>query len=250
MYRQSETRAGNRRRPTRMRNASLPTQANICTSRKRRSPNEASVHASNQDTTPCATEAPATDTVARHPPRAPAVTRARYTQWEPRHQGNPPAPREQAQASQRRCARTGRTKQNERTEVCSTFFHYCVSLSHTNAGQQRYSSHKQQSPSPAAVKASNQHTTLRSHRTLCHRGTKYTDAAPIEGATGTDAARIQLISRRRGNPQAPVMEPRHGSARALGRNKQNGGSKPRTQSHTHTHIHIHLNRPGRPRQGG
>ena len=44
-----------------------------------------------------------------------------------------------------------------------------------------------------------------------------------------------------GQPPAPVMKPRQGSAGALGCNKQNGRnlrrSKPRTQSHTHAHTY-------------
>ena len=40
----------------------------------------------------------------------------------------------------------------------------------TNTGHQRYTSHKRQSPNQAAAHASNQHTTLTSYRTLCHRG--------------------------------------------------------------------------------
>ena len=46
-------------------------------------------------------------------------------------------------------------------------------------------SHKRHTPNQAAVKASNQHTTLTSHRTLCHRGTKqkHKGAAPTTGTT-------------------------------------------------------------------
>ena len=109
-------------------------------------------------------------------------------------------------------------------------------------------------PDQAAVKAFNQHTTLTSHRTLCHRGSRqrHRGAAPTTGVTGSHAVHIQLKPRRRGNPPAPVMKPRHASAGALGRNRQNertlGRSRLRTQPHTH--VHIHLNRPGRPRRGG
>ena len=76
-----------------------------------------------------------------------------------------------------------------------------------NAGQQRYMSHKRQSPNQDAVKASNQHTTLTSHRTMCHQRTRHRHrgAAPTVVATGTHAAQIQLIPRRRG--KAPTFIP-------------------------------------------
>ena len=44
----------------------------------------------------------------------------------------------------------------------------------TNAGQPHYTTHKRQSgPKQAAVQAANQHTTLTSRHTLCHRGTRH-----------------------------------------------------------------------------
>ena len=91
-----------------------------------------------------------------------------------------------------------------------------------NAGQQRYTSHERHSPNQAAVQASNEHTTVTSHRPLCHRGTRHRHwgTAPTAGATGTRAVHIQLKPRRRGNPPARVRKPRHGSAGALSRNKQ------------------------------
>ena len=107
--------------------------------------------------------------------------------------------------------------------------------------QKRYMSHKRQSPNQAALQASNEHTTLTSHRTLCHRGTRHRGTAPTVGATGTRTAHIQLKPRRRGIPPAPVMKPRHGSTAALGRNKQNvqklRPSKPRTQPCTLAHSY-------------
>ena len=64
----------------------------------------------------------------------------------------------------------------------------------TNEGQQRYTRHKRQFPNQAAVQASKQHTTLTSHRTLCHRGTiqRHCGAAPTTAATGTRTAHIKL----------------------------------------------------------
>ena len=97
-------------------------------------------------------------------------------------------------------------------------------------------------PDQTAVKASTQHTTLTSHRTLCHRGTRqrHRGAAPTTGTTGSHTVHIQLKPRRRDKPPAPVMKPQHASAGALGRNRQNvrtlGRSRPRTQPHTHTHT--------------
>ena len=113
----------------------------------------------------------------------------------------------------------------------------------------RYTSHKRQSPNQAVVQASNQHTTLTSHRTLCHRGTRHRHrgTTPTADVTGTRAAHIQLKPKR---PGLPVMKPRHSSAGALGRNssagalgcnKRNGRNltrfKPRTLSHTHAHTY-------------
>ena len=74
-------------------------------------------------------------------------------------------------------------------------------------------------PDQAAVKASNQHTNLTSHRILCHRGTRqgHRGAAPTTGTTGSHAVHIQLKPMRRGN----TMKPRHASTGALGRNRQN-----------------------------
>ena len=64
-------------------------------------------------------------------------------------------------------------------------------------------------------------------------------------ATGTQAAQLQLIPRRQGNPPAPVMKPRHSSVCALGRNTQHGRSLRCSEPNlTHTHIHIHLSWPG------
>ena len=108
----------------------------------------------------------------------------------------------------------------------------------------------------AAAKASNQHTTLTSHRSLCHRGTRqiHRGAAPSTGTTESQAVHIQLKPRRRGNRPASVMKHRHASASLLGRNRQNGRTLgrfiPRTQPHTYTPVHIHLSRPGRPPRGG
>ena len=64
----------------------------------------------------------------------------------------------------------------------------------TNAGQQCYTSHKRQNPNQATVKASNQHFTLTSHRTLCHRDTRprHWGAAPTTGTIGSHKAHIQL----------------------------------------------------------
>ena len=104
----------------------------------------------------------------------------------------------------------------------------------TNAGQQRYTSHKRQTP----ARPRHMHLNNTTHRTLCHRGTshRHSGTAPTAGATGTRAAHLQLKPRRRGNPPAPVMKPRHRSAGVMGRNKQNrrnlGRSKLRTRSHT------------------
>ena len=96
-------------------------------------------------------------------------------------------------------------------------------LQPTNAGQQRYTSHKPQSPNQAAVQASNQHTTLTSHRPLCHRGTRqrYRGVAPTAGVTGGHAVHIQVKPRLRGNPLASVTKPRHARTDVLGRNKRN-----------------------------
>ena len=66
-------------------------------------------------------------------------------------------------------------------------------------------------------------TTQTSHRTLRHQGTshRHGSTAPTKGATGTRATHTQLKPRRWGSPWAPVVKPRHCSASALGRNKQN-----------------------------
>ena len=53
MHRQSETRAGNHRRHTRTRNASLPTQANLTAQGARKQPpNQGAIHAASEVTTP------------------------------------------------------------------------------------------------------------------------------------------------------------------------------------------------------
>ena len=79
-------------------------------------------------------------------------------------------------------------------------------------------------PDQAAKKESDQHTTLISHRTLCHRGTsqRHRGAASTTRTAGSHVVHIQLKPRRRGNPQAPMTKPRHASAGELGRNRQNG----------------------------
>ena len=68
-----------------------------------------------------------------------------------------------------------------------------------------------ENPRPGRCKASNQHTTLTSHRTQCHRGTRqrHTGAAPTAGTKGTHVVHIQLKPWRKGNPPAPMMKPRH-----------------------------------------
>ena len=125
----------------------------------------------------------------------------------------------------------------------------------TNAGQQRYTSHKRQTPNQAAVKASNQQTTLTAHRNLCHRGARHRHkgTAPTASATGTHAAQIQLKQRRRGQPLAPVMIPDTAApARWAVTNITDGiwDGPDCEPNHTLRHVHIHLNRPGRPRRGG
>ena len=74
-------------------------------------------------------------------------------------------------------------------------------------------------PNQADAQESNQDT---SHRILCHQGTRhrYGSTAPTTGATETYLALTQLKLRRRGNPPAPDMTPRHCSAGALGPNKE------------------------------
>ena len=78
----------------------------------------------------------------------------------------------------------------------------------TSPPMQAYTSHRRQTPNQAAVKASNQHTTLTSRRTLCHPGTRqrHRSAAPTTGTTGSHVVHIQLKPRRRGNPPAPCAE--------------------------------------------
>ena len=78
MHRKSETRAGNHRRHTRTRNASLPTQANhTARGARKHPPNQGALHAASENTThisnhtachQCSRRRP-----ARHPPRAQQV---------------------------------------------------------------------------------------------------------------------------------------------------------------------------------
>ena len=59
MHRQSETRAGNQRRHTRTRNASLPTQANhTARGARKQNPNQGAIHAASEDTTLTSHHAP------------------------------------------------------------------------------------------------------------------------------------------------------------------------------------------------
>ena len=151
--------------------------------------------------------------------------------------------------------------------ACSTIASLCNTLpkgthaQYTPAHQRRpITPHEPQTAIPQTYSrtgrciASNQHSTLTSHRTLCHRGTsqRHKSAAPTTGTTGSHTVHIQLKPRRRGNRPGPVMKPRHASAGALGRNKQGRRKLRRSRSRTqpHTDVHIHMNRPGRPRRGG
>ena len=78
-------------------------------------------------------------------------------------------------------------------------------LQHTNAGQQRYTSHKWQSFNQAAVHASNQDTTHTSHHTLCHQGTshRHGSTAPAGSAHATETEALGRSLGARNQTQTP-----------------------------------------------
>ena len=59
------------------------------------------------------------------------------------------------------------------------------------------------------------------------------------GATGTRSAHTQLKSRRRGNPPAPEITPRHSSTGALGRNRHKAEQSLRCSKTERKHTHAH-----------
>ena len=88
MYRQSETRAGNHRRHTRTRNASLPTQANnTARGGRKQPPNQGTIHAAGEDTThikpriayTCPTTASLCNTKCITPHRVPPLCQAQIS---------------------------------------------------------------------------------------------------------------------------------------------------------------------------
>ena len=97
MYRQSETRAGQHRRHTHTRHASLPTQANEVQGSNpptRALCMQLAKIPHTHHTTPCATIAPGADKPARHPPQAQCLLRTdpAHTHLIASRRGNSPVP--------------------------------------------------------------------------------------------------------------------------------------------------------------
>ena len=116
--------AGNHQRHTRTINASPRTQANNAAQATNSNPPTTPLHKHltrtphTHHTTPCVTKAPATDTAARHPPRAqqgPVQPTHTHTQLKSRRRGSPPAPG--ITPRHRSAGAMGRNKQNTTNKI-------------------------------------------------------------------------------------------------------------------------------------